>query len=157
MDSDIHTLMEHCERIELTEDLEQAIPKNENGLKTQPKQKFGHKDEISHAKTSSEAHKHDKNKFKNDKFCKLHQQYGHSTEECKVVLGQIDKMRATWEARSPDSKPPAKKTKFSKESKYNKEELHALVKEMVETKMKAQTEVKNDPVVCLDESESDSE
>ena len=127
MDSDIHTFIERCERIELTEDLEQAIPKNDNGLKTKTKRKFGHKDGISHAKTSAEAQKHEKNKFKNEKFCKLHQQFGHSTEECKVVMGQIDKMRATWEARSPDSKPPAKKSKFSKESKYNKEEIHALV------------------------------
>ena len=114
MESYICTFMECCERIELTEDLEQAIPKNEHGLKTKTKWKFGDKDEKSHAKASAEAHKHEKNMFKNYKFCKLHQQYGHSTEECKVVLGQIDKIHATWEARYPDSKTLAKKTNLPK-------------------------------------------
>ena len=155
-DSDIATFVEHCERVELTEDLEKATLKSEQGKNSKTKWKFGSTGEKSHAKSSAEAKK-SKNNTKTEKYCKLHKCNGHSTDECKFVLGQIDKMHATWEARAPDSKPPAKKTKFSKESKYNKEELHALVQEMVENKLKGNTESKTEAVVQLDESESDSE
>ena len=132
-DSDIATFVEHCERIELTEDLEQATPKSEKGMKSKTKRKFGSTGEISHAKSSAEA-KNYKNNSKTEKFCKLHNCNGHSTEECKVVLAQIGKMRAVWEAKSPDTKPASKKTKYNN-YKYNKQELHDLVQEMVENKL----------------------
>ena len=44
--------------------------------------------------------KNPKRKFNEEKFCEYHQVHGHDTGECKVVLAQAKRMRATWDSRS---------------------------------------------------------
>ena len=55
-----------------------------------------------------------KNQQTHQKKCALHGP-GHSTDECKVLLAQAEKMKSAWEARSNDYTRPSKskKVKFS--------------------------------------------
>ena len=43
-----------------------------------------------------------KRKFQDrEKFCEYHNTTGHDTGECKVMIAQAKRMRATWEAKKP--------------------------------------------------------
>jgi hypothetical protein len=75
------------------------------------------------------------------KFCDLHQQFGHTTSECKVVQGHIQRMRSSWESIHPSQKGKKTFTSFNKQSNKkdfagnnskktaNKESVMTLVKE----------------------------
>ena len=149
VEHDVKTFVEHCERMELTEALEKPSSIKDKGLNATSKKNSGHlKAGKSQAKPSEEAKKHH-----NKPFCDLHQQYGHSTADCKVVQGQINKMRAAWSAKSPESK-----IEDRKRARIDKKEFHTLFKEYL-TSYKSESKNKKrktEMVNHLSESDEDS-
>lgn len=105
MESTLADLVAFCERHEFTEsnldkndnDNTKNKGKNSNDLDQKPPAKGGN------VKVSNK---------RSDKFCDLHQSYGHSTAECKVVQAQIKKMRSNYETgQNAGKKYPSKETK----------------------------------------------
>lgn len=105
MESTLADLVAFCERHEFTEsnldkndnDNTKNKGKNSNDLDQKPPAKGGN------VKVSNKC---------SDKFCDLHQSYGHSTAECKVVQAQIKKMRSNYETgQNAGKKYPSKETK----------------------------------------------
>jgi hypothetical protein len=135
----IHTVSEFvsfCERHEFTEGT--LDNSKEKGAKPKTISKSGSNGAKWRAKSSVEA----KTKSKTtEKFCDLHQQFGHSTSECKVVQGQIQRMRSSWESIHPSQKGKRTFTSFNKQNNQkefagnnskktaNKESVMTLVKE----------------------------
>ena len=79
----------------------------DNGDNSKPKGKgSSDSDKKPSAKTNNA-----KGSNKNGKFCDLHQSYGHSTAECKVVQAQIKKMRSNYKGGQSYKKAPSKETK----------------------------------------------
>ena len=66
---------------------------------------------------------------KNGKYCALHQTYGHSTDECKVVKAQIEETRSKWEQKGNNNN----KKSFSKDTKAS---VMSLVEKSVKASMK---------------------
>jgi hypothetical protein len=135
----IHTTAEFvcfCERHEFTEG---TLDNSEDKNKAKPKasSKSSSNDGKSRAKPSVEANPNNKNKRKaaSDKWCDLHQTYGHDTSECKVVQSQIAKMRASWETVRPNKSVSFKKPNgYAKDSSVtSKKELMTMVKESIKS------------------------
>jgi hypothetical protein len=133
----IHTVSEFvsfCERHEFTEGT--LDNSKEKGAKPKANSKSGSNDAKWHAKSSVEAVKKRKS---TEKFCDLHQKFGHSTSECKVVQGQIQRMRSSWETVRPSqnfnrkipNKPMNKRDFASNAKPPSKESVMSLVKESV--------------------------
>ena len=80
---------------------------------------------------SSEGGKFNKNKRKDrELFCELHgPNTTHSTGECKVLLAQAKKMKATWDTQTTEKKKSSKR-------KFNHEEVNAMVQEAVQAAIK---------------------
>jgi len=138
VDHDVDTFIQRCERVEFNEELEDAksakpkTPTNGPSANTETKSS-GKPGAKSHAKSSAEGKSKSKNaSVKNStKFCDLHQCHGHSTSECKVVQGQITKMRDMWKNTSAEAK-------FNNKQKDKKrgQDLHSLVQEAVASALK---------------------
>ena len=80
-----------CERHEFTEGT--LDNSDENKAKPKTSLKSSSNDGKSRAKSSTEANK--KRKNYDEKWCELHQTFGHDTSECKVVQDRIQKMRTS--------------------------------------------------------------
>ena len=107
-----HTLLEFiefCKRIEFAEGGVYNNNNNNNnkGQQGKPVSMTRHQGAISRAKTTKSGTNYHKRRSncgtkqnaKQD-YCWLHQCYGHSTNQCKVVGNQIDCMQATFKMRS---------------------------------------------------------
>ena len=73
-------------------------------------------------------------------FCKLHG-YGHSTESCKVLDKQINKMKSEFEEKKSRYSKNAN-SKFSPKNRYNKDENHHIYA-MIDQRIKELTEREN--------------
>ena len=129
-------LVEFCERIEFTE-----ADTSQKETKSQADSKSGKKGTKSYAKSTDGgiASKKDgelKNnkRKKSDKWCELHQTYGHDTGECKILLDQARKMRKTWAAGG--AAMHKNKTWVRKDNEKTKEELHSIVNDAVKRALK---------------------
>ena len=141
-DPTLHTpseFVEFCERHEFTEG-----DAGDHGAKPKTSSKSGNNGATSRAKTSEEAQPNRKRKYNSEeKYCAYHQCAGHSTDECKVVLAQIERMRGAWEASrgNPQARHDshARKKNWSSgsgrnsttapEKKINRESVMSIVKE----------------------------
>ncbi len=99
----IHTpteFVEFCERIELVETNEEKSPgensNKEKATETSHKRGFERKSEDSEGSAKKDCLPHGEN-------C------GHTTDECKVLKSQADKMKATYKTQSPSGKKAWKK------------------------------------------------
>ena len=100
-------------------------------MKPKTSSKNGNNNSKSGAKSTERGNK--KCKFNDDeKWCELHQTYGHSTGECKVVLAQAKRMSATWEAGGKNNGGNSSAThKNSKGKFFTRKELHEMVSDSV--------------------------
>jgi hypothetical protein len=105
-DKNMSELVEFCERHEYTEE---SYTGNEN---ENSKKKAKRSNDDDDKKPSPQSSKNKGNK--NEKFCDLHKQYGHSTAECKVVQAQIEKFRSSnWKTKQSDKDSKKSSTKAS--------------------------------------------
>lgn len=124
--------VEFCERLEFAESGEtQNHPKGQRNSGTD--QKGRNKDGISRAKSSERGIK----RKKDDKFCILHNTYGHTLDECKVMIDQAKRMRSTYEARG-NYKNQSWTRKDQEAKKKKAEELNTIVTEAVSKALNAQ-------------------
>ena len=135
VDHTLQEFIEFCERLEVSEEMDprknQNSGKNSETASSTGETKKGAK---AHAKSSEEAQNSkskSKNSSKTPKWCHLHQTSSHDSNECKVLLGQADKMRGMWEAAKngkPTHKTAKHKNDAGKKHKANAltEHLHAL-------------------------------
>ncbi len=105
MDHTLAEFMEFCERIEYGED---------NGTKSKNDQKA-----YKGSKSTPKSNPRDGNNRKrsSDKYCVLHDTYGHDTSECKVVLVQVKQMKNQYDAqdwRSYNTHKPRKNVSWKK-------------------------------------------
>ena len=61
-----------------------------------------------------------------EKYCMLHGKGNHSTEDCRTLKAQAKRMKATYEAQTPENRQKLK----------NRQELHAIIAESVEEALK---------------------
>ena len=89
------------EFVEFGERLEYAEAGTTNQPKAEGKNDAKHgNNEIS--RESRTRFQNKKRKFQDrEKFCEYHNTTGHDTGECKVMIAQAKRMRATWEAKKP--------------------------------------------------------
>ena len=136
----LHTpseFVEFCERHEFTEG-----DAGDHGAKPKTSSKSGSNGATSRAKSSEEAPPSKKRKYDSEeKYCQYHACAGHTTDECKVVKAQIERMRGAWEAsRGPpqarhDSQTRAKNWGSGRNSsptsdkKISRESMMTIVKE----------------------------
>ena len=84
------------------------------------------------------------------KYCIYHQVHGHDTSECKVVIAQAERMRATWEASRGGFQAPKSKNKtWVKDATTNKksvtkEDLQAMMDKAVEKMAKKRHKSNNE-------------
>ena len=125
-DHSIKDFIKHCERLELTESWEFPSKKKANGQNAKHQKISDEKAAILQAKSSAEVNK---NLIKNNKrkFCDLHNQFGHSTVECKVVQSQIQKMKSAWQAKSTVKK--LDNFCYAKKQKQEKQDLAVMSKD----------------------------
>ena len=133
-DATLHTpseFVEFCERLKFAESGETQNHKVQRNSGTDLKGRS--KDGISQAKSSARGTK----RQQDDKFCILHNTYGHSLDDCKVMRDQAKRMRASYEAKGN-----AKNYTWSRKDQENKkkksEELNAMVAEAVSKALSAQ-------------------
>ncbi len=161
-DATLHSpseFVEFCERLEFSETgKHQNCSKAQRNSGTNPK--GGKKAGISQAKSSGRGTK----RSKDDKFCILHNCYGHSLDECKVMQDQAKKMRASFEAKT-SHKNHTWNCKDHEQKKKKNEEIHTIVAEAVSKALKAQNEEMKEEAnnidallnLNLEESNSESE
>lgn len=161
-DATLHTpseFVEFCERLEFSETGENHHhSKAQRNSGTNPK--GGKKAGISQAKSSGRGTK----RSKDDKFCILHNTYGHSLDECKVMQDQAKKMRASFEAKT-SHKNHTWSCKDHEQKKKKNEEIHAIVAEAVSKALNSQKKEQEEEANNLDallnlnleESNSESE
>lgn len=137
-DHTVDEFVEFCERLEFTEDVyEQAhsgkSDKKKNGTKSNSNPSDGAPTgQKSGAKSTDGGNK--KRKFErgnSSKCCDLHETFGHSTSECKIVQQQVQKMKAQWQAQ----KGATGGKKWVRPAKPAAD-LHAMVAEAVEGALK---------------------
>lgn len=158
-DATLHSpseFVEFCERLEFSETGDNHHSKAQRNSGTDLK--GGKKAGISQAKSSARGTK----RSKDDKFCILHNTYGHSLDECKVMQDQAKRMRASFEAKT-NHKNHTWSRKDHEQKKKKSEEIHAIVAEAVNkalnTKKKEQEEEAHnlDALLNLNLEESNSE
>jgi hypothetical protein len=151
-DHSTQEFIEMCERMEWTEVQES----NHKGTKSKTNQNDG-KGGKSQPKASEEADSKKKsNKKKKTRegtsYCIYHGVHGHDTGECKVVLAQAKKMRASYETHKENYrndkegsnyKIPKKVNYKDDSTKSNKKELYTLIQSMVKDTMKNETSKKH--------------
>ena len=113
-----HTVQEFvqfCERMEQLESTEGRSPPQKPPAQPSNKNKRRREkdDPSSRTKPSGE---------KSKKYCLLHGEGNHSTDDCHTLKAQAKRMKATYEAQTPEKK----------KSYRQKEELHAIVAAQVE-------------------------
>ena len=113
-------LVAFCERHEFTES---NLEKNENNSAKNKGKNTSDSDKKPAARNSNA-----KGSNRNGKFCTLHQTYGHSTDECKVVKAKIEEERAKYEKKGQSNTKP-----FSKDTKAT---VMSLVEKSVKASMK---------------------
>ena len=129
--------VEFCERLEATEGNHHGTKSNNNptGEDTDAKQRAKtsaggkRKRGQNNHQNAQNNNNNNNNKIRTGKWCVYHQTDSHDTGECKVVLAQAKKMRATYEATSSESKNFAWNRKDNERKKKQKEELHAMMAE----------------------------
>ena len=129
--------VEFCERLEATEGNHHGTKSNNNptGEDTDAKQRAKtsaggkRKRGQNNHQNAQNNNNNNNNKIRTGKWCVYHQTDSHDTGECKVVLAQAKKMRATYEATSSESKNLAWNRKDNERKKKQKEELHAMMAE----------------------------
>ena len=124
----VSEFVEFCERLELTEDT--INDKNGPSAKTDSKSS-SHGTKSSPKSSGAGATPNSNHKRKaTDKFCEYHQVYGHDTGECKVVLAQARKMRASWEtAHGKYASHDNKRRKIAPTATKPTQELNVLVEQ----------------------------
>ena len=146
-DATLHSpseFVEFCERLEFAE-----VGENQHHSKAQKNSGTdlkGRKDGISRAKSSDRGNK----RKRDDKFCILHNTYGHTLDECKVMQNQAKRMRATYEAKG-NYKNQSWSRKENKYKKKKAEEIHAIVAEAVAKALSAQKKAEEEEVNNIDE------
>ena len=141
-------LVEFCERLEFTEELSnghekpEAMPKTgPSGGKTgrsyaQPKSsRYGAKpnnpNNSNYKRQKVESVAQHQGSYDPDKYCTLHEKYGHDLNNCKVMLDQAKKMRSAWQTTSNGA---GQNDRIYKQKSHEKD-LHALVQKMVQGAM----------------------
>jgi hypothetical protein len=110
LEHSLDDLTDFAERLEAAESIYDAHMKS-NEPRAKPDVKRGSEKRTYGPSKSPDGDS--KSRFQNGKrkerecWCPYHRTNKHDLRECKVVLGQVEKMRATW-----DSKPPAKRPKY---------------------------------------------
>jgi hypothetical protein len=143
----LHTpseFVEFCERLEFSESGE-AQDHHKAQRNSGTDRKGSKTDGISRAKSSERGTK----RQKDDKFCILHNTYGHTLDECKVMRDQAKRMRASYEAKG-NYKNPSWNRKDHENKKKKSEELNAIVAEAVSKALSAQKKEQEEEVNNLD-------
>ena len=97
-------------------------------------------------------------------FCVLHNTYGHTLDECKVMRDQAKRMRASYEAKG-NFKNQSWNQKDHENKKKKTEDLYTIVAEAVSKALVAQKKEQEEEVnnidallnLNLEESSSESE
>ena len=141
----IPEMVEFVERYEMTEEQELHSGQNSNtgqNAKTGPSAKTSPKDgtgKISSAKTlrGNKRTNQNDNDDAQQKWCKYHDVYGHSTEECKVIKDQIARMKASYKRQKTNkySNKTWVRTK-QPDNKSKENELHSIISQAVERALK---------------------
>lgn len=137
--------VEFCERLEFAESGEtQNHSKGQRNSGTD--QKGRNKDRISRAKSSEQGTKCKKD----DKFCILHNTYGHSLDECKVMIDQAKRMRSSYEAKGI-YKNQSWSRKDQENKKKKNEELNILIADAVSKALSAQKKQEEEEINNIDD------
>jgi hypothetical protein len=137
--------LEFCERLEATED----IFEERHGVKRKayPSERYKVKEGKSALANRPSGYARNNNN-KTTKFCRLHgQQQSHTTGDCKVLLDQADKMKATWKTqpqqynkKRPFNKKPYQKygERDNKKRDFNSIEISSEIEKGVEKRFQQQ-------------------
>ena len=118
-----HTVPEFvsfCERMEQIELQEGTAP---TSTKNQNKKGSGQSQPSMSKKRGRES---TEQQSSTDKYCMLHGPNSHPTSQCRTLQAQAKRMKATYEAQTPENKRKLKE----------KQELHAIIAESVEQALK---------------------
>jgi hypothetical protein len=111
--------LEFCERLEATED----IFEDYHGAKRKAYQ--NDRSKVKEGKRAlanrPSGYARNQNGNKSMKFCRLHgQQQSHTTGDCKVLLDQADKMKATWKTQPQQYQKKRYNANFNKRTSFQK-------------------------------------
>ena len=150
----IDQVVNFAERQETIESFESDPPAKKAKKATEQAAQYKNKGGLpGRAKSSEEARRHaSQNSTPNQNpMCRLHGP-GHWTNDCKVMLDQADRMRATRQAQHPKTynKPKGKRPY---RNNYTKEEVNTIVnaatkKTMAKTKASSKISVKDEDTDC---------
>ena len=145
----LRELASFCERKELTESMEKHLGPSGKSSET------AHNTELKSASKSSGAgaqnnHNHNHNTRNNkrksgdssEKYCPLHNTYGHDSNECKVLQDHVKKLREGYSNLSQSTQRWKEKQEKRKKENQLRAAIEAVLQEKIRNKRKAEKEVR---------------
>jgi hypothetical protein len=118
-----YEFLEFCEQIETTVDIFEEYHGAKH--KANPNDCYKAKEGKSALANRSSGYTRNQNNNKSMKFCKLHcQQQSHGTEDCKVLLDQANKIKATWKTQPQQYQKKHYSANYNKQLSFQKSGEH---------------------------------